>query len=305
MKKSFLFLVLLFPLLSLGQQSPLYSQYMLNDFVINPAIAGSKPFFPLRVNAREQWEDIGDIAPSTQSLSFHAPLGDGRVGLGGVIYQDKTGPTSQMGGMLSYAYHLNMGKLSRLSLGVSAMLYQYKLDQSGLTTQNPDLAIDGTVYSEMIPDASFGAYLYGKTYYLGVSAYQLFETTFKEASLNTFGENKGVRHYFAMAGYLAEINKSLHIEPSVLFKTIESGPLQFDINTRVIFNKKFWTGVSLRTDRSLIALVGMNAGNFHLAYGFDYSLTSIASQTSGSHEISIGINIPDARNRRHVYYWRY
>ena len=305
MRRILFILLLHTPLFLIAQQSPLYTQYMLNDYVINPAIAGSKPFFPLRLNAREQWQDIGDIAPSTQSLSFHAPIGDGRVGLGGLIYQDKTGPTSQLGGMLSYAYHLNIGRSSRLSLGASAMVYQYKIDQSELTTQNPDLAIDGTVYSEIVPDAAFGTYLYGKQYYVGASVYQLFETTFKEATLNTFGENKGVRHYFAMAGYLAEINKSLHIEPSVLLKTIASGPLQIDINTRVIFNKKFWTGLSLRTDRSLIALVGMNAGNFHLSYGFDYTLASIASQTAGSHEISIGINIPDPRNRRHVYYWRY
>ena len=60
---------------------------MLNDFIINPAIAGSKPFFPLRLNVREQWEGLGDFAPSTQSLSFHAPIGDGRVGLGGLIFK--------------------------------------------------------------------------------------------------------------------------------------------------------------------------------------------------------------------------
>lgn len=305
MRRLLLAALLCFPGILLAQQSPLYSQYMLNDYVINPAIAGSKPFFPLRLNAREQWEGIGEIAPSTQSLSFHAAIGDGRVGLGGLVFQDNTGPTSEMGFLLSYAYHMNIGSYSKFSLGASGMVYQYKIDQKDLLTPNPDPALDGSVYSEIVPDAAFGGYLYGRDYYLGFSIYQLFETTFREATFNTFGDNKGVRHYFGMAGYTAEINKSLHIEPSIMIKGIDVGPVQIDINTRVIFNRKFWTGISLRSDRSVVALMGMNAGNFHLAYGFDYTLASIASHTSGSHEISIGVNIPDPRNRRHVYYWRY
>ena len=61
MRKLILALLISIPSLAIAQQSPLYSQYMLNDFVINPAIAGSKPFYPLRVNAREQWEGLGSL----------------------------------------------------------------------------------------------------------------------------------------------------------------------------------------------------------------------------------------------------
>ena len=305
MTRILLGILLCLPAVLLAQQSPLYTQYMLNDFVINPAIAGSKPFFPIRLNAREQWEGFVD-APSTQSLSFHAPVGDGRVGLGGLIFQDNTGPTSQLGFMGSYAYHIDLGHInSKLSLGASGMVYQYKIDQDELTTPTPDLALQGGVYSEIVPDASFGAYLYGENYYVGASIFQLFETTFREAVFNTFGDNTGVRHYFLMAGYTAEVHKTLHVEPSVLLKTIEAGPLQIDINTRIIFNRKFWTGISLRSDRSVVTLLGMNAGNFHLAYGFDYTFASIRNHTSGSHEVSVGVNIPDPRRRRHVYYWRH
>lgn len=306
MRRLLLVLIICAPGFLSAQQSPLYTQYMLNDFVINPAIAGSKPFFPLRLNAREQWEGLGSFAPSTQSLSLHAPVGDGRVGIGGLIFQDNTFPTSNMGAMFTYAYHMSLPAIkSKVSLGMSGLVYQYKLDQNAIEFHNPDIEFEGGVYSEIVPDAAFGAYLYGENYYLGMSVYQLFESTFREALTFDYGDNIGVRHFFGMAGYTAEVNKSLHIEPSLLVKTIEGGPIQVDINTRAIFNRKFWTGLSLRSDRSVVALMGINAGNFHIAYGFDYTLASIANHTSGSHEISIGVNIPDPRNRRHVYYWRY
>ena len=306
MRKFILLILICTPLLAMTQQSPLYSQYMLNDFVINPAVAGSKPFFPLRLNVREQWEGLGSFAPSTQSLSFHAPSGDGRVGLGGLIFQDNTLPTSNMGAMFTYSFHMNLPEIeSKISLGVSGMIYQYKLDQSAMEFHNPDMNFEGGVYSEIVPDAAFGSYLYSENYYVGFSIYQLFESTFREALTFDYGDNIGVRHYFGMAGYTAEINKSLHLEPSILFKFTDVGPIQLDINTRIILNRKFWTGISLRTDRSVVALMGMNAGNFHLAYGFDYTFASIANHTAGSHEISIGINIPDPKRRRHVYYWKY
>ncbi len=306
MRKFILLLLICTPLLAMTQQSPLYTQYMLNDFVINPAIAGSKPFFPLRLNVREQWEGLGSFAPSTQSLSFHAPAGDGRVGLGGLIFQDNTLPTSNMGAMFTYSFHMNLPEIeSKISLGFSGMIYQYKLDQSAMEFHNPDVNFEGGVYSEIVPDAAFGSYLYGENYYVGISIYQLFQSTFREALTFDYGDNIGVRHYFGMAGYTAEINKSLHLEPSILVKFTDVGPIQLDINTRVIFNRKFWTGISLRTDRSVVALMGMNVGNFHLAYGFDYTFASIANHTAGSHEISIGINIPDPKSRRHVYYWKY
>ena len=91
-----------------AQQLPLYSQYLLNDFSINPAIAGSKPYSPLKLNVRNQWSGFGDNTPQTNSLSFHAPLSRGKMGLGGVVFQDKTGPNSQFGIMLSYAYHTQL-----------------------------------------------------------------------------------------------------------------------------------------------------------------------------------------------------
>ena len=86
MRKYILVLLICFPPLAMAQQSPLYTQYMLNDFVINPAIAG-ETIFPTTIKRKRAMGRIRSFAPSTQSLSFHAPVGDGRVGLGGLIFQ--------------------------------------------------------------------------------------------------------------------------------------------------------------------------------------------------------------------------
>jgi len=305
MKKIIYISLLFFPFALFGQQMPLYSQYMLNDFVINPAVAGTKSFSPLRLNVRSQWAGLGPSAPQTNTLSFHAPLNDGEMGLGGVVFQEKTGPYSQFGLIFSYAFHVKTSAYSsnRISFGISGLLTQHSLNQDELEFKNPDPDFEGGIVSKLVPDATFGVMLHSADFFASLSVHQLFESVFREGSPNFFGDNEQVRHYMASSGFKIHVNKNLFFEPSVFIKTIETGPVQFDFNSRLVVNKKFWSGVSIRSSKSLVALVGMDIGQLHLGYGFDFSFSSISSSTSGSHEISLGYNIPQPRSNRHTYYW--
>ena len=60
---------------ALAQQLPLYSQYMQNNFVLNPAIAGTTENAPFRAVIRNQWTGM-EGAPKTQTLSFHNSIKD-------------------------------------------------------------------------------------------------------------------------------------------------------------------------------------------------------------------------------------
>lgn len=303
--KNILIVILVFvTALSKAQQLPMYSQYLTNDFIINPAIAGSKPYYPIQINSRSQWSGLGAIAPKTNTLSYHMPLAYDAIGVGAVVMQDQTGPYSQIGVNLSFAYHIQLDKddITRLSLGLSGLMTQHTLRQDDLTFHNPDPEFQGS-YSKMVPDASFGVYLYSKNFSLSASAHQLFESTFKEAVSDIFGDNSQVRHYFAHASYLINVHSDLAIEPSVLVKSTDVSPTQLDINTRVIIDNNYWAGLSLRSSQSLVILGGLNLGSMFLSYSYDYGISALSSVASGSHEISLGFNINDKRKRRHSYYW--
>jgi len=286
-----------------SQQSPMYSQYMFNDIAINPALAGSTPYFPIRASARNQWSGF-EGAPQTTTLSSHGSILDGNIGIGALLFQDETGPVSQTGVQLAYSYHIEFYN-SALSLGLAGIGYNYSLKENELEFHQTETQIGNMTYNSFVPDAAFGLYYYSENFYLGASVYQLFQNTFRESIRDVFGENKGVRHYFLSAGLIKEINQGLSLEPSVLIKTIDAGTLQADFNFKVFFNNSFWTGASFRTDKSAIALLGFQLGVLHISYAFDYSFTSIGQYSSGTHEISVGLNLPDPRNRRHIYYWNY
>jgi len=101
---------------SYAQQVPLYSQYLLNGFLLNPGMAGCESYIPIRLTARQQWTGI-DGAPSTQAISAHAPIMRQKMGVGGYIFNDKFGPISQTGLQLSYAYHLKLNREMKLGMG--------------------------------------------------------------------------------------------------------------------------------------------------------------------------------------------
>ena len=304
MKKSLTVILVCLAALTKAQQLPMYSQYLTNDFILNPAIAGTKPYFPIQINSRSQWSSLGTIAPKTNTLSYHMPLAYDAVGIGAIVMQDETGPYSQIGVTLSFAYHIQLDEddVTRLSLGLSGLMTQHTLNQDDLIFHNPDPEFQGS-YSKMVPDASFGAYLYSKNFSLSASAHQLFESTFKESVQDIFGDNSQVRHYFAHASYRIDIHSDLAIEPSLLVKSTEVSPTQFDLNTRVIIDNNYWAGLSLRSSKSLVVLAGLNIGSLFLSYSYDYGISSLSSVASGSHEISLGFNINDKRKRRHSYYW--
>ena len=304
MKKNFIIILVCFSALTKAQQLPMYSQYITNDFVLNPAIAGSKPYFPLQINSRTQWSGLGKIAPKTNTLSYHMPVAYDAIGIGAIVMQDETGPYSQIGLTLSFAYHMQLDEddVTRLSLGLSGLITQHNLKQDDLIFHNPDPEFQGS-YSKMVPDASFGAYLYSKNFSLSVSAHQLFESTFKKSVQDIFGDNSQVRHYFAHASYRIDIHSDLAIEPSLLVKTTEVSPTQLDINARAIIDNNYWAGLSLRSSQSLVILAGLHMRSMFLSYSYDYGISSLSSIASGSHEISLGFNINDKRKRRHSYYW--
>lgn len=298
MKRIFTLLVFVvaFGCFSNAQQLPLYSQYMMNGFLLNPAIAGSTDYIPVRITARRQWEGIND-APQTYAISAHSPISNGKMGVGGYIFNDQFGPISRTGLQASYAYHLEFsGTETKLGLGLSVSVFQYKLDESNLNLLNPDdVAISHGVEASLVPDANFGAYLYNSRYFAGIAATQLIEW---KVGINDNNENKMVRHYFITGGYKFQLGEEFELEPSVLLKGTEfESPFQLDINVKGYLKKNYWLGVSYRTGNALIAILGIKIDKYYIGYAFDYTFSNIKNYSSGSHEIMLGINIGEGKQQ--------
>ena len=290
MKKIFLVLILhFFYLISFSQQQPLYSQYMLNDFLLNPAIAGTTDDSPIRMTIRQQWVGIKN-APSTQAISGHTSISRlENCGVGGLVYHDKFGPSSQTGINGTFAYHIQVASETNLSFGLSLSAFQYKIDEEGLNIINPnDPAITGKVETKWAPDANFGLYLYHSKYYFGLSSTQLIQYSLFKGDFN---DGKMVRHYYLTGGYKLQLGEDYELIPSILLKTTEQSPPQLDINAQILYMKTFWLALSYRNKDASVAMIGFKKDRFQFGYAFDYTLSNLSNYTHGSHEIMIGFDI--------------
>lgn len=278
-----------------AQQMPLYSQYMLNGFLLNPGMTGNVDYIPLRLTVRQQWVGI-DEAPSTQAISGHYLMNNKHFGVGGYLYNDMFGPMRQTGIQLSAAYHIPLGTDMKLGLGLGFRGFQFEFDETNaVIIDEGDPIINRAKQTAYAPDADFGAYLYdneGK-YFAGISATQLIELDMKIGNAEA---SSMVRHYYLMGGYKFKVSDAVDIEPSVLAKATERSPFNIDLNVKGYFKKNYWFGVSYRSDNDLIAVIGIKFDKFLFGYSFDYPFSNINNYSSGSHEIMIGFNIGEGAN---------
>src|SRR5947208_13711361 len=57
-----------------AQQQPYYTQYLLNNFILNPELAGIENYWDIKASYRNQWVGLQG-GPTTLYLTVNGPLG--------------------------------------------------------------------------------------------------------------------------------------------------------------------------------------------------------------------------------------
>ena len=323
-KLAFILFLFLIGNLTFGQQLPLFSQYLYNKFLINPAVAGSDGYTSVSLTAREQWVGYAG-APRTFSFSWqtrmlkksfilkqtkvkravYRPKSDGKVGFGGYIFSDKNGLIQRTGFQVAYAYHMWLQKNTQLSFGLAFTGYYYKIDETQINFEDPNepWMNNNLRRGIFVPDLTFGAYLLNANYSLGFSADQLSEASAKIGG-PAYKNFSMSRQYYLFGSYDFSLSSNTIIQPSFLLKMSEQIKPQADIGATYIYNEGFWVGLAYRTSGALIANIGVKFQNIFFGYAYDYTLQEIQSITYGTHEITVALKFGD-NSRRYRWLDRY
>jgi len=289
-------LALLIAGIASAQQEAQYSLFFMNDYVINPAVAGMRKQMEVRSVNRYQWEGITD-APRTYTLSFTTPLSDGKMGLGAYVYTDIVGPTRRIGAQGSYAYRIPFNESTTLGFGVSVGMMQYAIDGDKIQlAESDDPALGNSLQSVNVIDAKMGLMLKGKNYHVGFSIPQLSQSNLNIYPSTESGSSALVSHFLFSAGYDYELGDDFIIEPNVLVKMVTPAPVKVDATVRVMYREMVWLGGGFRNNDAFTAFLGVRWNKkIHIAYAHDFGTTDIARYASGTHEIMLGIDLPDPR----------
>lgn len=281
-----------------AQQLPQYTQYMMNDFVLNPAIAGRSDYWEAKSNNRYQWVGIPD-APRTYMLSMQGPFKSLKMGIGGTIYTDIVGPTRRTGINLAYAYHIKVGAKYKLSFGVSGGIVQYAVDGSKITTHDAgDPVLTANYQSVIAPDIGAGVYFYSKKLSVSLGLPQIYQANLKFFQDQTIHQGVLAQHFFGLVSYKFNLKENFVLEPCILFKYVAPAPLQVDGGVKLTYKNAIWLGLNYRTNDAVSAMMGYMFKNWLMvAYSYDYSITPIRKYNSGTHEVMLGMRFKPAKKK--------
>jgi len=309
---------------AVAQQVPMYSQYIMNGFLVNPSFAGRDGYTTVNLTVREQWVGMAG-SPSTYAASFQTrilknsyiskstsvrknivkPTKGGRVGLGGYLFNDNNGIMRRTGGQVAYAYHIPMGPRddspNTLSFGLALTAYNYAINTDGVAYDHDDPYLNSYDRSVFITDFNFGANYTTSKYYVGFAMTNLLRGSliFADTSSNNRSE---LGHYFLTGGVKIPLNGEWRLEPSAFIKSSDMmfSAIQLDLTSRVYYKDDYWAGLSYRTNDALIMMIGLKYDKFYFAYAFDFALTDIRTQSLGTHEITVAVKFGESARR---YRW--
>ena len=273
--------------ISLGY--PVYSQYLQNGLLINPAYAGSRGALSAFLSYRMQWMGIPD-APVFQTISLNAPMKNDKVGLGLMAQFMKFGFTKSQSIYASYAYHIKLGK-GKISFGLKGGFDRSNTDYSGIltTTQNDPvfLSVDKPYF---LPNVGAGIYYFSEKLFAGLSvpsflSYRKNTSTGSVESYHSFGNYDLI----FSGGGLIVFSEAFKFKPSVLIDySLEKTKklTQFDINGNFIIEDLIWVGGSWRTTEQVAVGILQVQVNPQLMFGFsyDYPAGKMNSYSKGSSE---------------------
>lgn len=286
-----------------AQQTSLFTQYMFNGLVINPAYTGSHGNMTTSVSHRSQWTRLKG-APQTQMATMHSPIKFSRSAAGAMLVHDQAGVTHQYSLYGTYAYHIPVSANGKISVGGQAGVSYYlanRADANIVTNGNQPDPTYMSNDSRFLPNLGIGAYYYSKRTYVGLSLPTIINNKWNSGDMNMARQK---RHYFLSAGHVLDLGPNVKLKPNVLLRWEEGGPFQYDLNANVLFAQVFWVGVSYRMDDSVDGLLEFVINNqINVGYSYGYPISSLASTQSGTHEFVINYRIK--RNKNVVFSPRY
>lgn len=299
-----------------AQQLPLFSQYIMNGYLLNPAMAGYDGYTSFNLTGRQQWLGFPN-APQTESFSAQTrilkksfviksrsvtnkkfkPSTNGRVGLGGFIYHDLNGAVERTGFQGSYAYHIFIRE-NQLSFGLSGGLFQFRFREEEISyLDDGDMTIEEGIREVLyVPDANFGVHFMNYKYFVGLSVNNMFQSYLKMGDA-TLDEFKQLRHYYLTGGYRFYFSRDHELEASTLVKMTERFTIQADLGAKYLYKQDYWAGLYYRTTNTLITVVGIRYNQLHIGYAFDYNFSQIRKYSWGSHEIVLALKMGDSARR--------
>lgn len=277
-----------------AQQDGQFTQFFRTKLNYNPAFAGSSGSdICAGLLGRSQWlgfgsKDIG-LTPQTINGDIHAPLFQGKLGVGLNIQSDAQGHESTLIPTISLAYHYTFANQHKISGGLGIGLIQKSLDGAKLKPmQTGDQLIPTAMVNGSAIDLNVGVFYQipaiaiFREVYAGLSATHINQS---KVEYGTTIYNSKLHTYFLAGGIYDLANGSFTIEPNIFVKNAVK--TSFDINVMTTYNGGLTGGLTYRNIDAFAILAGYKfTPKNSLMLSYDVTTSKLSQYSSGTVELS-------------------
>lgn len=293
-KSSCIFFFIAFALSSFAQQNPQYTQFMLNDYGLNPAAAGSSRGWMFMVGRRVQWQGF-ETAPETNFANITKAFGKKGYkrywhGAGLSVEDDRAGLFATKSAYLSYAVHFKLSPAYYLGFGLAAGIKSTALSSSLFDAG--DAALMEHAPSAVIPDFIPGIYLYSKKFVAGIAVRDVYKNTLTQGSKKIGTGSKLYPNAYITAGRkFVSPGYDYIIVPAVQVQTTFISIPVTSFNCMVYFRKRIGLGVSYRMHDAVSAMLQVRIlNNLVVGFAYDYTISKFRPAQANSQEFMMGFS---------------
>jgi len=298
-KKFIIILILLIATkISIAQQEPMYTQYLFNTQIINPAYTGTWESLGFLVLGRHQWVDMPG-APRTYTFAMQTPAGKKeKVALGLSVISDVIFKEKRFGLFADYSYKLKIdekGTWLRLGLKAGFTNYSHNFNDYNLVSTN-DNQFQGEADHKFMPNFGVGVFLSNKQkYYIGFSIPKIIQNNF-DLNINNYSTQAELRHFYMTGGLVFNLSEDVKFKPTGLLKLSLGSPVQFDLTANFLLKEKLWLGAMFRTKLKTGGSYGFISqwifnNKLRIGYAIDFATGNIGNYAGLTHEVMISYQI--------------
>ncbi|HNR74437.1 MAG: membrane protein [Bacteroidetes bacterium OLB12] len=278
---------LLLATLSFAQQDPIYSQYLFNPLLVNPAYAGLSNRFNGSVGYRTQWMGL-EGQPQTINASLHTSLVQNKVGLGLLVVNDRIGSMNTTEINTAFAYKLQLENKT-VSFGMQAGVQNFNSSLNGVNPfdKTDNLFLNGERGTRV--NVGTGIALASEKYFVSFSVPRLLPTTFKSGGQKVELYNQ---HLYLMGAYIHYLNEHIRLKPAVLLRAVKGAPASIDVAFNVNFNAIHTAGIFTRNFNTYgLLLQTLLKEQYRFGYVFEVPTGKSVGTNFTTHEIVLGIQL--------------
>ncbi|MBP6730586.1 MAG: PorP/SprF family type IX secretion system membrane protein [Chitinophagales bacterium] len=282
--------------LSHAQQSPVFSGYFFNKFLINPAFTGIDNEYRAFGYYRTQWGKMPN-RPVTGGATAEGSFWKDRIGVGLQFTNDRAGIFNQNIVSLSYAQKITIAHKHIIAIGISGSINMNTINfTQGIATEVNDPGLGAGKTRKILGDLGLGISYSFKGLVVGFAVPNVIQPKARYAQ----GAENNARFTF-MRQYNAFIQYKIHtlknkfnITPSFLMRKAETSGFQFEGTVALDYKNIVFAGAGYRSSFGVVMFTGVRILDIvTVAYAFDFTTQkNIAPYVGSTHELTVGFHLP-------------